>query len=283
MSEPCEGQLEVSDKIEIDPELECPICIKLLYKPISTTCGHTFCELCLEAALEHRPLCPLCREPVSRSDSCHENRLVQSIIARQYPAATHQRETEVRTAVVIDDQLARARRREEVVTFLSRNRPLTRSLAEGTASVGDEEEPGFMPVEVPLIFQHYKYELPFPKDYVELYLEAPMLLDMVADVMANEFPGFVILLEIRGATQSPKSDTSPPSSPINQSEGSDVTPTDRSSDVESADGSSSIVGVMVDLKQCLTFHDQLEVQLVLCPISFSPSMEMNHHINLAAP
>lgn len=40
----------------------CPVCTEILYKPVTTPCGHTFCELCLSIALSHKPRCPICRE-----------------------------------------------------------------------------------------------------------------------------------------------------------------------------------------------------------------------------
>ncbi|CAG9462004.1 unnamed protein product [Pedinophyceae sp. YPF-701] len=42
-------------------ELECVLCFKLLYEPVTTPCGHSFCKPCLARALDHRSACPLCR------------------------------------------------------------------------------------------------------------------------------------------------------------------------------------------------------------------------------
>uniref|UniRef100_A0A8K9XFA6 LON peptidase N-terminal domain and ring finger 1 n=1 Tax=Oncorhynchus mykiss TaxID=8022 RepID=A0A8K9XFA6_ONCMY len=47
----------------LDPnDLECSLCIRLFYEPVTTPCGHTFCKNCLERCLDHTPQCPLCKE-----------------------------------------------------------------------------------------------------------------------------------------------------------------------------------------------------------------------------
>lgn len=42
-------------------EFECVLCIKLLYDPVTTPCGHTFCRQCLIRSLDHNNKCPFCR------------------------------------------------------------------------------------------------------------------------------------------------------------------------------------------------------------------------------
>ncbi|XP_030290772.1 LON peptidase N-terminal domain and RING finger protein 1 [Sparus aurata] len=47
----------------LDPnDLECSLCMRLFYEPVTTPCGHTFCKSCLERCLDHTPQCPLCKE-----------------------------------------------------------------------------------------------------------------------------------------------------------------------------------------------------------------------------
>ncbi|KAM8772410.1 LON peptidase N-terminal domain and RING finger protein 1 [Acanthopagrus schlegelii] len=43
-------------------DLECSLCMRLFYEPVTTPCGHTFCKSCLERCLDHTPQCPLCKE-----------------------------------------------------------------------------------------------------------------------------------------------------------------------------------------------------------------------------
>ncbi|XP_014731514.1 PREDICTED: LON peptidase N-terminal domain and RING finger protein 1-like isoform X1 [Sturnus vulgaris] len=54
-TQPCLGEsLSISD-------LECSLCIRMFFEPVTTPCGHTFCKECLERCLDHRPNCPLCK------------------------------------------------------------------------------------------------------------------------------------------------------------------------------------------------------------------------------
>lgn len=48
----------VSDMLS---ELECQVCVTLLYEPLTAPCGHTFCKRCLFRSLDHSSRCPLCR------------------------------------------------------------------------------------------------------------------------------------------------------------------------------------------------------------------------------
>ncbi|KAJ3089440.1 hypothetical protein HK102_006399 [Quaeritorhiza haematococci] len=43
-------------------DLECHLCLNLLFDPVTTPCGHTWCRACLLQAIEHNgKKCPLCR------------------------------------------------------------------------------------------------------------------------------------------------------------------------------------------------------------------------------
>ncbi|XP_048091079.1 LON peptidase N-terminal domain and RING finger protein 2 [Alosa alosa] len=46
-------------------DLECSLCMRLFYEPVTTPCGHTFCLKCLERCMDHNPNCPLCKENLS--------------------------------------------------------------------------------------------------------------------------------------------------------------------------------------------------------------------------
>ncbi|CAA19328.1 LON peptidase N-terminal domain and RING finger protein C14F5.10c [Schizosaccharomyces pombe] len=45
----------------VSRELECQICFGMLYDPVVSPCGHTFCGPCLMQALTQSPQCPTCR------------------------------------------------------------------------------------------------------------------------------------------------------------------------------------------------------------------------------
>ncbi|XP_029113142.1 LON peptidase N-terminal domain and RING finger protein 3-like isoform X2 [Scleropages formosus] len=46
-------------------DLDCSLCMRLFYEPVTTACGHTFCLKCLERCLDHNSQCPLCKEDLS--------------------------------------------------------------------------------------------------------------------------------------------------------------------------------------------------------------------------
>ncbi|KAK1804235.1 hypothetical protein P4O66_020272 [Electrophorus voltai] len=74
----------------IDPgDLECSLCIRLFYEPVTTPCGHTFCLKCLERCLDHNPSCPLCKEDLSeylaQRQYC-KTILMEDIISKYLPA-----------------------------------------------------------------------------------------------------------------------------------------------------------------------------------------------------
>lgn len=41
-------------------DAECTLCLKLLYEPVTTPCGHTFCRPCFARAADHTNKCPMC-------------------------------------------------------------------------------------------------------------------------------------------------------------------------------------------------------------------------------
>ncbi|XP_019460802.1 PREDICTED: E3 ubiquitin-protein ligase RNF4-like isoform X2 [Lupinus angustifolius] len=48
-----------------DPVFNCPICIGPLIEPVSTKCGHIFCNKCIRAAITVQAKCPTCRKKIT--------------------------------------------------------------------------------------------------------------------------------------------------------------------------------------------------------------------------
>ncbi|XP_039622206.1 LON peptidase N-terminal domain and RING finger protein 3-like isoform X1 [Polypterus senegalus] len=69
-------------------DLECPLCMRLFYEPVTTPCGHTFCLKCLERCLDHNPQCPLCKEGFSEylaQRKYSKTILMEDLIAKYLP------------------------------------------------------------------------------------------------------------------------------------------------------------------------------------------------------
>uniref|UniRef100_UPI00398F19BA LON peptidase N-terminal domain and RING finger protein 3-like isoform X2 n=1 Tax=Pristiophorus japonicus TaxID=55135 RepID=UPI00398F19BA len=73
----------------VDPfDLECSLCMRLYYEPITTPCGHTFCLKCFERCMDHSPKCPLCKEDLSEYQALRQyNRtvLIEELAAHHLP------------------------------------------------------------------------------------------------------------------------------------------------------------------------------------------------------
>lgn len=77
--------------------LECSICTKLLYEPVTTPCGHTFCRACLSRAIDFIDTCPLCRDVLHLEDPSDLpiTRVLSVTIQRAFPTEYAQRKMEV--------------------------------------------------------------------------------------------------------------------------------------------------------------------------------------------
>ncbi|CAI5793516.1 peptidase N-terminal domain and RING finger 3 isoform X1 [Podarcis lilfordi] len=69
-------------------DMECSLCMRVFYEPVTTPCGHTFCLKCLERCLDHKPNCPLCKEGLSECLAMRKHCktvLVEDLIAKYLP------------------------------------------------------------------------------------------------------------------------------------------------------------------------------------------------------
>lgn len=70
-------------------DLECSLCIRMFYEPVTTPCGHTFCKECLERSLDHRPNCPLCKQSLReylKAGKYNPTVLLVEIMAATFPS-----------------------------------------------------------------------------------------------------------------------------------------------------------------------------------------------------
>nr|CAB3263470.1 LON peptidase N-terminal domain and RING finger protein 3 [Phallusia mammillata] len=59
-------QSQLDRKVNADlldeTDFECSLCMRLYYDPVCTPCGHVFCQFCIERCLDHKAVCPLCKQ-----------------------------------------------------------------------------------------------------------------------------------------------------------------------------------------------------------------------------
>lgn len=78
-----------------EPDLQCSICTDILFKPVTISCGHTFCKDCLLQFLRQKPICPLCRSPTFlQNQTLSENITLRNLIDSKYPHLIKKREQE---------------------------------------------------------------------------------------------------------------------------------------------------------------------------------------------
>jgi len=80
-------------------DLECVLCLKLFYDPVTTPCGHSFCKQCLLRAMDHNPTCPLCRRVLHYTSKTAVSITLQNIVKTAHPAEYQQRCEEMETEV----------------------------------------------------------------------------------------------------------------------------------------------------------------------------------------
>lgn len=48
-------------RVQRSDDFDCTLCLKMLYDPVTTPCGHSFCRACLFQSMDHGNKCPMCR------------------------------------------------------------------------------------------------------------------------------------------------------------------------------------------------------------------------------
>ncbi|KAK7097346.1 LON peptidase N-terminal domain and RING finger protein 3-like isoform X2 [Littorina saxatilis] len=55
----------ISEDLLSVEDLECSLCYRLFYKPVTTPCGHSFCCECLDRCMDHQTSCPMCKSSLA--------------------------------------------------------------------------------------------------------------------------------------------------------------------------------------------------------------------------
>ncbi|KAL7098865.1 hypothetical protein ACP275_09G045500 [Erythranthe tilingii] len=76
-------------------DYDCTLCLKLLYEPITTPCGHSFCRSCLFQSMDRGNRCPLCRTVLFISPrTCSTSVTLNNIIQKNFPEEYAERKSE---------------------------------------------------------------------------------------------------------------------------------------------------------------------------------------------
>ncbi|XP_073282367.1 uncharacterized protein [Primulina huaijiensis] len=76
-------------------DYDCTLCLKLLYEPVTTPCGHSFCRSCLFQTTDRGNRCPLCRTVLLISPvTCAISVTLKNIIERNFPEEYGERKLE---------------------------------------------------------------------------------------------------------------------------------------------------------------------------------------------
>jgi len=75
-------------------DFNCPLCLRMLWQPVTTSCGHTFCITCIERNLDHRQECPLCKASLQadKTSTWGVNEFVEQSIRRLFPVDAIERQ-----------------------------------------------------------------------------------------------------------------------------------------------------------------------------------------------
>jgi len=81
---------EAVDKDDFD----CPLCLKILWHPVTTSCGHTYCKACIDRSLDHKRECPLCKTPLQALHRANltTNEFIEETIRRMLPTEFAERQ-----------------------------------------------------------------------------------------------------------------------------------------------------------------------------------------------
>uniref|UniRef100_A0A3B4TF43 RING-type domain-containing protein n=1 Tax=Seriola dumerili TaxID=41447 RepID=A0A3B4TF43_SERDU len=66
--------------MSLEDELTCSICLSTFDCPVTTPCGHNFCQDCLLATWKETQRCPQCRTPIPTKPELKKNTVLSAVV-----------------------------------------------------------------------------------------------------------------------------------------------------------------------------------------------------------
>ncbi|KAL4442724.1 hypothetical protein ABPG77_006718 [Micractinium sp. CCAP 211/92] len=85
-------------KLQQSDDTECVLCMRLMYEPVTTPCGHSFCKPCFSRAMDHGSRCPQCRTVLHAGRELAVTITLKNLLERSFPEEYEQRRQEEREA-----------------------------------------------------------------------------------------------------------------------------------------------------------------------------------------
>lgn len=78
-------------------DVTCNYCSEILYRPVTTECGHNFCMFCLDNLLRKSSACVVCKKKIPKKEYS-VNSMFATIVERSFPERYAARVQEMRGA-----------------------------------------------------------------------------------------------------------------------------------------------------------------------------------------
>eukprot|EP00898_Chlorokybus_atmophyticus_P008296 jgi/Chlat1/8468/Chrsp80S07863 len=90
------GSATKRPRIARSDEFDCTVCLKLMYEPVTTPCGHSFCRACLARSMDGNNRCPMCRTVLFVTARSHPVSVsLQNILEKTFPQEYEERRAEM--------------------------------------------------------------------------------------------------------------------------------------------------------------------------------------------
>jgi len=75
-------------------DFDCSLCFRLLWHPVTTSCGHTYCKSCIDRSLDHKRECPLCKTALKALHRANmtTSEFIEETMRRMLPAEFAERQ-----------------------------------------------------------------------------------------------------------------------------------------------------------------------------------------------